>query len=53
MRSPHPRTAVHVDTELCQVLRAIGLRSANPVIVTLTPGIHNGAYFEHSFQSEG
>jgi uncharacterized circularly permuted ATP-grasp superfamily protein len=42
----------HYPAELCQVLRAIAPRTADPVIVTLTPGIHNSAYFEHSFLAQ-
>jgi uncharacterized circularly permuted ATP-grasp superfamily protein len=42
----------HYPAELCQVLRAISPRAADPVIVTLTPGVHNSAYFEHSFLAQ-
>jgi uncharacterized circularly permuted ATP-grasp superfamily protein len=42
----------HYPAELCQVLRAISPRPADPVIVTLTPGVHNSAYFEHSFLAQ-
>jgi uncharacterized circularly permuted ATP-grasp superfamily protein len=39
----------HYPVELVQILRSVSPRSANPVIVVLTPGLHNSAYFEHSF----
>jgi uncharacterized circularly permuted ATP-grasp superfamily protein len=39
----------HYPLELVQILRSVSPRSANPVIVVLTPGLHNSAYFEHSF----
>ena len=42
----------HYAGELCQILRAISPRPADPVIVTLTPGAHNSAYFEHSFLAQ-
>jgi len=34
------------------VLRSISPRSGDPVVVTLTPGVHNSAYFEHSFLAQ-
>ncbi len=42
----------HYPTELCQVLRSIAPRGDNPVIVLLTPGIFNSAYFEHTFLAQ-
>ena len=43
----------HYPTELCQVLRRLCPRgSDNPVIVLLTPGIYNSAYFEHTFLAQ-
>jgi uncharacterized circularly permuted ATP-grasp superfamily protein len=42
----------HYPAELCQVLRSLSPRSGDPVIVTLTPGVHNSAYFEHSFLAQ-
>jgi uncharacterized circularly permuted ATP-grasp superfamily protein len=43
----------HYPTELCQVLRSIAPRGGdNPVIVLLTPGIFNSAYFEHTFLAQ-
>jgi uncharacterized circularly permuted ATP-grasp superfamily protein len=43
----------HYPTELLQVLRAIAPRGVNqPVIVLLTPGIYNSAYFEHTFLAQ-
>ena len=42
----------HYPAELCQVLRSLSPRAADPVIVTLTPGVHNSAYFEHSFLAQ-
>ena len=43
----------HYPTELCQILRSLSPRGVrNPVIVLLTPGIYNSAYFEHSFLAQ-
>jgi uncharacterized circularly permuted ATP-grasp superfamily protein len=42
----------HYPAELCQVLRTLSPRGGDPVIVTLTPGVHNSAYFEHSFLAQ-
>jgi len=42
----------HYPAELFQVLRGISPRTADPVIVTLTPGVHNSAYFEHTFLAQ-
>jgi uncharacterized circularly permuted ATP-grasp superfamily protein len=42
----------HYPGELCQILRGISPRSSDPVVVTLTPGVHNSAYFEHSFLAQ-
>jgi uncharacterized circularly permuted ATP-grasp superfamily protein len=42
----------HYPGELCQVLRSISPRSGDPVVVTLTPGAYNSAYFEHSFLAQ-
>jgi len=43
----------HYPMELCQVLRSIAPRGGdNPVIVLLTPGIFNSAYFEHTFLAQ-
>ena len=43
----------HYPTELCQVLRSLTPRGGdNPVIVLLTPGIYNSAYFEHTFLAQ-
>lgn len=39
----------HYPLELVEILRSISPRSVKPVIVVLTPGLHNSAYFEHSF----
>ena len=46
-----------VDTypeDLRRTLKSVApeARSANPVIAVLTPGIHNSAYFEHSFLAD-
>jgi uncharacterized circularly permuted ATP-grasp superfamily protein len=39
--------------ELAQILRSISPRSGErPVIVLLTPGLYNSAYFEHSFLAQ-
>ena len=43
----------HYPAELCQVLRLISPRGGDrPVMVLLTPGIHNSAYFEHTFLAQ-
>ncbi len=43
----------HYPTELCQILRSLSPRGDRaPVIVLLTPGIYNSAYFEHSFLAQ-
>ena len=43
----------HYPTELCQILRSLATQNArDPVIVLLTPGIYNSAYFEHSFLAQ-
>jgi len=43
----------HYPAELCQVLRSISPRAGDsPVIVLLTPGIYNSAYFEHTFLAQ-
>jgi uncharacterized circularly permuted ATP-grasp superfamily protein len=39
----------HYPLELVQILRSVSPRSVKPVIVVLTPGLHNSAYFEHTF----
>jgi uncharacterized circularly permuted ATP-grasp superfamily protein len=39
----------HYPLELAQILRSLSARPADPVVVVLTPGIYNSAYFEHSF----
>ncbi len=43
----------HYPTELCAILRSLSPRGGDyPVMVLLTPGIHNSAYFEHSFLAQ-
>jgi len=38
---------------LCQILRSLAPRGVrDPVIVLLTPGIYNSAYFEHTFLAQ-
>lgn len=40
----------HYPTELISILRGLSPRGAqDPVVVLLTPGVFNSAYFEHSF----
>ena len=39
----------HYPLELVKILRSLSSRSAKPVVVVLTPGLHNSAYFEHTF----
>lgn len=47
------RPVDHYGQELVNLLRYVAPRNcldpANPTVVLLTPGIHNSAYFEHSF----
>lgn len=43
----------HYPTELVQILRSMSPRGGDdPVVVLLTPGIYNSAYFEHSFLAQ-
>src|SRR5262245_12623776 len=43
----------HYPTELLQILRSCSPRGGErPTLVLLTPGIHNSAYFEHSFLAQ-
>jgi len=43
----------HYPAELCQILRLLSPRGSDrPVMVLLTPGIHNSAYFEHTFLAQ-
>ncbi len=43
----------HYPAELCQILRSLSPHGgSDPVIVVLTPGIYNSAYFEHSFLAQ-
>ncbi len=43
----------HYPTELVQILRSLSPRSGDrPVIVLLTPGLYNSAYFEHCFLAQ-
>jgi uncharacterized circularly permuted ATP-grasp superfamily protein len=43
----------HYPAELCKILRSVSPRGENDAqIVLLTPGIHNSAYFEHSFLAQ-
>jgi uncharacterized circularly permuted ATP-grasp superfamily protein len=43
----------HYPAELCQILRLLSPRGGDqPVMVLLTPGIHNSAYFEHTFLAQ-
>ncbi len=39
----------HYPLELVRILRMMAPQAANPVVVVLTPGLYNSAYFEHSF----
>lgn len=38
--------------ELSQILRSLSPGAHDPVVVVLTPGLHNSAYFEHSFLAQ-
>lgn len=43
----------HYPAELAQILRSISPRTGErPVIVLLTPGLYNSAYFEHCFLAQ-
>lgn len=42
----------HYPDELSQILRSLASRSSDPVVVVLTPGLYNSAYFEHSFLAQ-
>jgi uncharacterized circularly permuted ATP-grasp superfamily protein len=43
----------HYPAELCKILRSLSPHRENEAqIVLLTPGIHNSAYFEHSFLAQ-
>jgi uncharacterized circularly permuted ATP-grasp superfamily protein len=39
----------HYAQQLLSTLRALAPRANDPSIVVLTPGVHNSAYFEHTF----
>jgi uncharacterized circularly permuted ATP-grasp superfamily protein len=39
----------HYGQQLLATLRALAPRPHDPTIVVLTPGVHNSAYFEHTF----
>jgi uncharacterized circularly permuted ATP-grasp superfamily protein len=43
----------HYPSELAQILRSLSPRGGDrPVIVLLTPGLYNSAYFEHCFLAQ-
>jgi uncharacterized circularly permuted ATP-grasp superfamily protein len=43
----------HYPAELCKILRSLSPRGGDqPQMVLLSPGIHNSAYFEHSFLAQ-
>jgi uncharacterized circularly permuted ATP-grasp superfamily protein len=47
------RPVHHYPTELLQILQSVGGRGeGRATVVVLTPGIHNSAYFEHSFLAQ-
>jgi len=46
------RPVHHYPTELLQILHGLGGRDGRAAVVVLTPGIHNSAYFEHSFLAQ-
>jgi uncharacterized circularly permuted ATP-grasp superfamily protein len=49
----HPvRPVDHYTTRLLENLRALSPRQHAPVVVLLTPGIYNSAYFEHAFLAQ-
>ncbi len=43
------RRVADYPTQLLEALRASTAPVDDPVVVVLTPGVHNAAYFEHSF----
>ena len=45
------RPVQHYTTVLLEVLRSLSQRD-NPVVVVLTPGMYNSAYFEHAFLAQ-
>lgn len=42
----------HYPGELAQILRSLCPRPGKAVVVVLTPGLYNSAYFEHSFLAQ-
>ena len=42
----------HYPAELCRILRSLSPRGDQAQMVLLSPGIHNSAYFEHSFLAQ-
>src|SRR5215469_6596258 len=43
----------HYPAQLCEILRSLSPRGgSDPQMVLLSPGIHNSAYFEHSFLAQ-
>jgi uncharacterized circularly permuted ATP-grasp superfamily protein len=42
----------HYSLELAHILHTISPRPQKPVVVVLTPGLHNSAYFEHTFLAQ-
>jgi uncharacterized circularly permuted ATP-grasp superfamily protein len=42
----------HYTDELSQILRSLSSSADDPVVVVLTPGLYNSAYFEHSFLAQ-
>ncbi|HYP08045.1 MAG TPA: circularly permuted type 2 ATP-grasp protein [Bryobacteraceae bacterium] len=42
----------HYTDELSQILRSLSPHGSDPVVVVLTPGLYNSAYFEHSFLAQ-
>jgi len=45
----HVRPIDHYGQQLLATLRALAPRPNDPTIVVLTPGVHNSAYFEHTY----
>ncbi len=46
------RPVDHYSTVLLSNLRAIAPRKHSPVVVLLTPGVYNSAYFEHAYLAQ-
>jgi uncharacterized circularly permuted ATP-grasp superfamily protein len=48
----NPRPVEDYPSRLLDMLQFLGPRGETPVVALLTPGVHNSAYFEHSFLAQ-